>query len=275
MKRPPFLAALEARRRPLVIAHRGGAAIAPENTLYAFERAVKLHRVDMIELDVHATSDGVIVVAHDDDVARCTNGTGTLASLDRATLATLDAAFSFSPDGAQCPLRGKGISIPTLEEVLVALPGMLFNMELKPSARAAASSLVDLLRRHDALDRTCLGSEDDDVAATLHAIAPDACHFYPRDALTSLVMALKSGADVPREDRYRVLDMPVEFMGVRLVDRALVEAVNAIDRWVNVWTIDDPAEMRALIADGVGGIMTDVPDLLRSVVEESRPTTRR
>jgi glycerophosphoryl diester phosphodiesterase len=275
MKRPPLLERLRARRRPLAIAHRGGAAIAPENTLFAFEQAVRRHGVDMIELDVHVTRDGVLVVAHDDDVARCTDGEGTIASIDFATLHRLDAGHRFTTDGATHPFRGKGLTIPTLDEVLIALPDVLINLELKPSAGVAAASLVETLRARDALHRTCIGSEDDDVGAKLHTLAPDACHFYPRDALTGLVMGLKSGAPVPTDDRYRVLDMPLSYLDVRLVDRALVDAVAQIDRWVNVWTIDDEREMHTLLADGVGGIMTDRPDVLTRVLEESSASARR
>ena len=155
------------------------------------------------------------------------------------------------------------VRIPRLDAVLAAFPGALINLELKPTAGAFAGALVALLRDARALDRVCLGSEDDAVAASLVEHAPDACHFYPREALTALIMAIRSGEPAPREERFHLLDMPFELAGIPLVDRTLIDRVEELRRWVNVWTVDAPADMRALIALGVDGIMTDRPDVLR------------
>ncbi|HZG41378.1 MAG TPA: glycerophosphodiester phosphodiesterase family protein, partial [Longimicrobium sp.] len=108
---PAFLRGL---RPTLHISHRGGAALAPENTLDAFRLAVERYRTDMLELDVHLTRDGEWVVAHDDTLERCTDGTGPLAALTLAELRRLDAGFGFSPDeGRTFPFRGRGARIPT------------------------------------------------------------------------------------------------------------------------------------------------------------------
>ncbi len=96
---------------------------------------------------------------------------------------------------------------------------------------------------------------------------PEACHFYPRDALTAFVLAVRAGEQPPEEARYTVLDMPLYFGDIRLVDEALLRAVDAHGKWLNVWTVDEPEEMRRLVAEGVGGIMTDRPDLLRQVLD--------
>jgi glycerophosphoryl diester phosphodiesterase len=265
MPRHAFFAGL---RPTLHIAHRGGSLVAPENTLEAFRGAVTRFRTDMLELDVHLTRDGALVVAHDADVDRCTDGAGPIASRTLEELQRLDAGYRFTPDGgATFPFRGRGVRIPTLRAVLDEFPGLRVNLELKPEADGAERVLVEALRQASALDRVCLGSADDQVAARLHAAAPDACHFYPERALTGLVMALKSGSPPPADDRWTVLDMPATFMDVPLIDRALLDAVAARDQWVNVWTIDEPAEMQALLALGVGGIMTDRPDVLREVLD--------
>jgi glycerophosphoryl diester phosphodiesterase len=95
---------------------------------------------------------------------------------------------------------------------------------------------------------------------------PEVCAFYPRDGLTQLVLAIKSGAEPPDDSRFQVLDMPLDYGEVRLVDAPFLEATARLDRWVNVWTVDDPTTMRALVKIGVGGIMTDRPDLLREVL---------
>src|ERR1044071_157770 len=107
--------------RPLVIAHRGGAGLWPENTLYAFARAAAMG-VDVIETDVRATSDGELAVFHDENVGKTTDGDGAGRALTLAELKRLDAASRFSLDGGRSfPLRGRGVNVPTLREVFNAL----------------------------------------------------------------------------------------------------------------------------------------------------------
>jgi glycerophosphoryl diester phosphodiesterase len=264
----PFLAGLEPT---LHIAHRGGARLAPENTLAAFTLAVERYRTDMLELDVHRTRDGVWVVSHDETFDRCTDGSGDIASLTLAEIKRLDAGYRFTPDGGRTfPFRGKGVQVPTLREVLEHFENVRLNVDVKRATEGTESSLADELRTAGALERVCCGTEDDALAARLHEALPDCCHFYPRDALAAFVVAVKSGEPPPLDPRFSVLDMPLFFGGERLVDAALLDAVRVNERWLNVWTVDDPLEMTRLVREGVGGIMTDRPDLLRSVLDGDR-----
>lgn len=259
----PFLQGLKA---PLHISHRGGAKRYPENTLYAFERAVRLHRTDMLELDVHATRDGVVVVAHDATLERCTDGTGPLKALAWDELHRLDAAFHFTPLGQTgTPLRGQGIGLPRLADVLAAFPGLRINVELKDAD--AVGPFVDLLRGTRELDRLCIGSEHDAIGDELTRVLPGACHFFPTNALASFIFAVKAGERPEDDGRYLVLDMPYEWEGLVVFDAELARVAASMGKWVNVWTVDDPAQMRQAIADGVGGVMTDVPDVLRAVLD--------
>jgi glycerophosphoryl diester phosphodiesterase len=262
--RHPFF---EGLRPTLHIAHRGGALLAPENTLAAFRSAVARWRTDMLELDVHATRDGELVVSHDPTLQRCTDGHGRIAEHSLAELQRFDAGFHFSPDGGRSyPFRGEGVRIPTFREVLRAFPDTPLNVEVKAEAPGIESAVTGLLRSEHATGRVCLGSELDPLAERLAAAAPEVCAFYPRDALTQLVLAIKSGDEPPDDPRFQVLDMPLDYGEVRLVDPPFLEATARLGRWVNVWTIDDPETLRSLVAIGVGGIMTDRPDLLREVL---------
>lgn len=258
-----FFAGLKA---PLHISHRGGAALYPENTLYAFERALKLHRTDLLELDVHTTADGELVVAHDPTLERCTNGSGPLSASSWRELSRLDAAFHFTPCGEQgTPLRGKGVSIPSLRQVLAATPGVRLNIEVK--SEEAIDAFVFLVKQQQCLERLCIGSEHDAIAAELARRLPEACHFFPRDALAAFVLPTKAG-DPPDDDhRYTVLDMPYRWEGVTLFDAELAKVARAHGKWVNVWTVDEEVEMRRCLLEGVGGIMTDRPDVLRAVLD--------
>ncbi len=243
--------------------------LAPENTLAAFEIAIGKYNVDMLELDVHQTRDGVIVVAHDPTIDRCTNGSGAIADLTFAHLAEWDAGCRFSPDGgATFPFRSKGIRIPSLEQVFRAFPDALFNIEVKAQTRGIANRFAAVIRREKMAGRVCCGSESDELAAELARVLPECCHFYPRQALTDVVLAIREGRPPPVDERYLVIELPLEYQGVRLIDAQLLDTAERIGRWVNVWTVDDPGEMRQLIREGVGGIMTDRPDLLRQALRE-------
>jgi glycerophosphoryl diester phosphodiesterase len=255
----------------LHIAHRGGAALAPENTLAAFELAVSRYRTQMLELDVQRTRDGVWVVAHDNTVDRCTDGSGDIAALTLEEVQRLDAGHRFTPDGGRSfPFRSQGVGIPTLREVLERFPEMRINVDVKRAPEGTLPSFADALRAPEVSNRVCCGSESDALAAQLHALLPSACHFYPRDALAEFVLAIRMGAEPPIDPRFTVLAMPLYFADERLIDAALLDAAERHHRWVNVWTVDDPSEMRRLVDEGVGGIMTDRPDVLRTVLDERR-----
>src|SRR5262244_924500 len=136
--RHPFF---EGLRPTLHIAHRGGALLAPENTLPAFRAAVERWQTDMLELDVHATRDGELVVSHDPTLQRCTDGEGRIGDHTLDQIQQLDAGFHFSPDGGRTtPFRGRAVRIPTFREVLRAFPRMRLNVEVKAEAPGVESA---------------------------------------------------------------------------------------------------------------------------------------
>ncbi len=253
----PFFDGLKA---PLHIAHRGGAKLAPENTMVAFRAAVERWRTDVLELDVHATADGEVVVFHDPTLERCTDGAGPVSALTFSQLSMLDAAFHHPT------LRGQGVRVPRLTEVLEAFPHVRVNLEVKTDG--ALQPFADLVRERPTLrERLCIGSEHDALASRLVEALPDACHFFPANALAAFVMSARSGEPVEDDPRFLVLDMPLDWEGLRVFDEHLAQTAKAAGKWVNVWTVDDPADMRQVIAQGVGGVMTDRPDLLRDVLD--------
>ena len=113
----------------------------------------------------------------------------------------------------------------------------------------------------------CVGSAHDRVARRLVDELPEGCHFFPRWALTRRILAVAVGLPARSSPRYLVVDMPHQWGGVRLVSRRLLRHARRHGYWVNVWTVDDPEEMRELLELGVGGIMTDRPDLLREAMD--------
>src|SRR5687768_6511151 len=143
---------------PLLIAHRGGGGLAPENTMTAFRSSFELWNPDMFEFDVQATADGHCVVFHDPTVNRTTNGMGRLDQLTLAQLQSLDAGYRFTPDGGVTyPFRGKGARVPLFEEVLTAFPTMRLTVELK--AAAAQKPLFEIIERENAAHRIIMAGE--------------------------------------------------------------------------------------------------------------------
>lgn len=217
----------------------------------------------MLELDVHRTSDGEIVVLHDRTVDRTTNGSGAVADMSWEDVSRLDAGYHFE-EGGDFPFRDQGVGIPRLAEVLEAFPGMRLNVEAK--AAAAAGPLVELIRAHGAEARVL-------VAAADEADRRDA-RGYPGPWGASagqlrrfwLLHATPFGAVyTPRCD---VLQVPATHKGRAVVTPAFVREAHRRNLPVHVWTIDDPLEMRRLLALGVDGIQSDRPDLLARVLVE-------
>src|SRR5690242_13612077 len=155
MARPAAAHPALAAGRPLVFAHRGGSRLAPENTIPAFDRGLELG-ADGLELDVHLSRDGVLVVHHDATLDRTTNASGPIAALTAAELAQIDAAFHFRADEAY-PWRGRGIGVPTLREVLGRYPGVPIIIELKVNTIDMARAIVDEVRAAGAAARVCIG----------------------------------------------------------------------------------------------------------------------
>ena len=252
--------------------HRGAGGEAPENTLVSFERALA-QGAAILETDVHVTRDGEVVIAHDADVSRTTNGSGRIAELGFKALAALDAGHRFSPDGgASHPFRGRGIRIPTLREVFRRLPEARFNIELKSGDPRLVAAVVALVAEHERADRTLLAAAE---AETLAAVRAELERRGVRTALGAsvadvlgFVRAALGQAEAPREPM--ALQIPPSFAGEPLVTPALVAFAHSRDVQVHVWTINEESEMKRLLALGVDGVMSDFPGRLRAVVDAER-----
>jgi glycerophosphoryl diester phosphodiesterase len=249
-----------------LVAHRGGAKLAPENTRVAFEQARDLWGAHQLELDVHLSRDGVPMVSHDASVDRTTNGQGWLRDLLAAELSQLDAGWTFTTDnGGTFPYRGQGIGIPSLQEVLTAMPDMPVMIDVKENDAAAPLAVLATIRAAGATHRVCIGSENDRTAARLVEEAPEMAHFFPESAARAFCAAVATGGPIP-EVPFDVLAVPFFEGGYEIPTPAFLAAAHAHGWPVQVWTVDDPEPMRLLIQRGVDGIQTDRPDLLRSLL---------
>jgi glycerophosphoryl diester phosphodiesterase len=251
---------------PLRIAHRGGAGIWPENTLHAFERAAQLG-VDMIELDIHASADGVLVVMHDETVDRTTDGTGLIRQKTLAELKTLDAGYHWTDDGGQSyPFRGMGIGIPTLEEVLQALPQMPMIVEIKQAVPAITNALCRLIRQYGRQEDLIIGSFHVDALREMRQICPEvatSAHANEVRLFVALNFLRLTRTYSPAPFAFQV---PVRQDNIEIVTPSFVRGAHERGMQVHVWTVNDLAEMEYLIRIGVDGLITDHPDRLMELL---------
>ncbi len=253
---------------PRLFGHRGAAGVAPENTVPSFARA-RADGVDVLELDVHATRDGEIVVLHDPTLERTTDGAGPVAALTFAELARLDAGHRFSPDGGWThPFRGQGVRVPRLAEILRAFPDVPLNIEIKPEGAEIVAAVVAMARA--ASSRVVLAAEHDTIMQAIRAAAPDLPTSLATGEVAAFIGALQSGERPSLPAGAVALQIPPTYGDVTLVSRETVAAAHALGAEVHVWTINDAGEARRLLDLGCDGIMTDVPRLIASVVAARR-----
>jgi glycerophosphoryl diester phosphodiesterase len=255
---------------PIVIAHRGASGELPENTLEAFERALAQGAV-MLETDAHLSRDGEVVLSHDPQVDRTTEGSGAIEDYTLAELQRLDAGHRFSPDaGASFPCRGQGIRIPSLRETFERFPGIRFNIEMKRNSPALIEATLRIVAQAGRDEITLLAAESDDTMSALRArLAKSGLRPAMGAAVgdvVGFVRAAGSGEAPPPEPM--ALQIPPSFAGNPLVTPQLVEFAHRHDVQVHVWTINDEDEMRRLLDLGVDGVMSDFPAVLRKVVDE-------
>lgn len=240
--------------RPLNLAHRGARRQAPENTIPAFVRAMELG-ADGIELDVHLSADGELVIVHDFTLEKTTSGRGRVDAQPLAALRALDAGSHFGPAWAGTP-------IPTLGEVFDALPVHAYvNIELKydralsNGLEQAAATFIQARALHE---RVIVSSFNPLVLARLRRLDP------------TIPLGLLYAPDMPPGLRHgefaRWLDVAALHPHWSQIRPATIAAAHAAGRQVNTWTVNEPEVMQRLIARGADAIITDVPDLLATVL---------
>jgi glycerophosphoryl diester phosphodiesterase len=252
----------------LVIAHQGGDGLRPGNTMPAFAHAVELG-VDVLEMDMHATEDGVLVLMHDETVDRTTDGTGLIRKMSFDELRELDAGYDWSSDdGSTYPYRGQGIVVPALSEVLEAFPQMRFNIEIKQREPSIAEPFCQTLRDYDMVDRVLVASFHPESITQFRAACPEvatsAVEPEIRRLYTLNLLFLSAFYPSPAT----AFQVP-EYSGeTHVVTSRFVRGAQGRNVQVHVWTVNETEDMERMLEVGVDGIITDRPDRLLSLVEE-------
>lgn len=253
----------------LNIAHRGGGALLPENTLQAYRNAYAVG-ADSIEGDVYMTSDGVIVVSHDETVDRCTNGTGKIEDMTLAQIKALDAGYWFTPDdGITYPYRGMGYQIPTLEEVFSdpLLDRRPMVLEIKQNGLAVTEKVLDLIQAYDMENQLIVGAFDQDTVDLVGELS------IARGMDLVRICATKEVLEFIATPRSILAGPDYDFSGdVLALPREIVSPLVVKKAWslgmkVYVWTVNEESDMIwERDSAKVDGIITDNPELLESVL---------
>lgn len=250
------------KNSPLVIAHRGGAGLWAENTMYAFQQA-QLLGVDIIEMDVRSTQDGVLVIIHDPTVERTTNGAGRVGDMTLAELKKLDAGYRWSPDGGNTfPLRQMDITVPTVQEVFKALPEMRFNIEPKQDSPAIVQPLCRIIREQAMTDKVMIASFSSAILDDFRRACPEIATSASPGEVSTFLALYKTGLAHSYSPTMQALQVPEYAGGIHVLTEDFVKAAHERNLEVHAWTVNEEQDMRRLLGIGLDGIMTDYPDRL-------------
>lgn len=248
--------------RPRLYGHRGASGTAPENTMPAFAAALAAG-ADRLELDVHLSADGEVVVFHDHHLERTTNGAGPIARLRLSEILGLDAGFQFEDAEGGRPFRGQGYRVPTFEEVLSAFPGVPLNVELKEDDEELVAAMSRLLEKHAAREQVLLAAEKGSLMEKIRRAIPGAITGM---SLPEVLEFMGSGGNPGYTPRGFALQVPVSMAGLPIVTPHFVDVAHACGLEVHAWVINEAEEVRILVEMGVDGIMTDFPGMAAGVL---------
>ena len=271
-------------RRVLNYAHQGGAKEGPSSALFTLRQAVA-NGAHALELDVHASADGELMVCHDATVDRTTNASGAIATMTLDQLREFDNAYWWVPGEVVAPgrpdaeyvHRGKApadhdFGIASLREVLEAFPGVYLNLDIKQTAPVVEpyeQALADLLREFGRADDVIVASFLDPATDVFKAYAPEINTSAGTNATAEFYRAVRDDEPAPESViKHQALQVPPSFGEITLVDETFVRRAHDAGLAVHVWTIDDAAEMQRLVDLDVDGVMTDRPSILDRVLQQ-------
>jgi glycerophosphoryl diester phosphodiesterase len=244
--RHPFFAA----SRPLVFAHRGGSALAPENTIAAFDNGLALG-ADGLELDVHLSRDGAVVVHHDRLLNRTTTLAGPIAERNADEL--------------------RRAEVPSLAEALARYPDIRIIIEMKVNRPELAAATIEVVRAAGAVDRVCLGSFGWRVLSTARTIEPRIATSAAREEVRFWLYRSWCRWPVARVG-YSGFQVPEVSGRTRVVSPRFVDYAHRAGLGVQVWTVDTEEEARRLLGWGVDALITDRPDIIVPLVARLAPS---
>jgi len=247
-------------RRPWVIAHQGGYGLWPSNTMFAYENAVDLG-VDVLEMDLHSTADGQLVLMHDDTVDRTTDSSGQIRELTLEKIKELDAGYTWTDDdGATYPFRGQGVTVPTLDEVFSAFPDMIFNIEIKQAEPSITGPFCQKIREYDLANQVFVASFDQEALDEFRLVCPEVATATGETDGIRLLVPSFVWLEAIHTPKAQVAQTPEEYFGMTVLKQRTVDAAHNRGMEIHAWTINETEDMQRLLELGLDGIITDRPD---------------
>ncbi len=257
--------------RPRLFAHRGASARCPENTLEAFRLAWEAG-APYLELDVHLSADGRLAVIHDGSVSRTTGRRGRVRNMSLASIRALDAGHQYTRDGGRTfPFRGRGLTIPTLDEILETFPEARLNVEIKGSSEGVETAVAEAIRSFAAADRVVVAAREHDIMERFRGLDGNVLTSFSKEEAREFIGRVREGALGDYQPTGVALQVP-EYHGLRRVlSPAVIEAAHRLGVEVHVWVVNEPANITRLLDWGVDGVMTDDPARALASVEAFIP----
>lgn len=260
------------KSKAAVLAHRGAPKDFPENTISSFKKAVELG-ADVLEADIHFTKDKKFAVIHDDTLERTTDGTGKAADYTLDELKKFDAGYRFSSDkGKLFPYRGAGMTIPSLEELLIEFPVERFNIDLKSKNPEQIKYYADIIKKFNAEKRILTASKHTSLLKKIRRIFPDMATSLGLREIVYLLILSKLGLERIYNIEGDVLQIPLKYRRVKLAVKSFIRKAHQKKLAVHFWTINNEDKMEELLAMGADGIFTEDTVLLRKALAENKGT---
>lgn len=261
--------------RPVILAHRGASALAPENTMAAFKMAESFG-VDGFEIDIRLTSDEELIVFHDEFIDRTTDGAGKVADYSLDKLRTFDLGYHFTDLEGKNSYRGKNEKVVSLRELLEAFPEMYINIDMKDSPETYEGSLMPsklwrLIEAAGAEDRVGVTSFFDEQIDRFNLYAQNRVALGAgENEIRKAYTAFNSQFGHLYKPRADMFQIPLRSSVFNLVSPRFIAFLGNLNVPVHYWTIDDPELMRTLIGAGAKGIITNRPDLAAEAIKEGK-----
>lgn len=252
-----------------VVAHRGDSKYFPENSAPAFKSAVELG-VDVIETDVHISSDGVIFIWHDENTLQLDGNPAKVSTRSWKELSLLDLGFLYIDKNGKRPFASKNISLMKFEDALKQFPETSFNVDLKDKKAELVDGFYQILENYNAFNRVVVASFHSENLKRIRKISDKVATSYGqsevllRVILTKLNLFRFTSRFIPR---HPVIQVPMESSGIKVVTKHFIKVLHKRGIKIQVWTINNERDMRLLYKMGVDGVMTDDPRLLLKVVQ--------
>lgn len=246
-----------------VIAHRGGRGLRPGNTIEAALNAIQIG-ADVIEIDVHLTADGILVVRHDDVIDTTTTGSGRISEMDITDIQLHEVGFhEFDfPDAKVL----EDIRVPTLESMFKELPDERYLIELKPNNQNTADALCKLVTDYGLQESVIVGSFHSSALKYFRETCPAIPTSMGQSEMTVLVLLERLQLGHLFKSSSYSIQVPISYGGIKILSPSLVELAHKLNMRVDVWTVNDTDSMRHIIDMGVDGVITDYPDRLLSIL---------